>query len=196
MKFWFQAKGSCQRGTLLFSLLIKMKLLLRILSIFSILVFSGCVTTGVSYSKKNPSEFSASGWNGGSLGTRGEKIGEGLYFITVKGAGACSPEQVMEEAIRVAEELADGQKYRTDFETKPYRYNSSGGGYFFTHDAFLVEGTVRVLSHGVVVSGPMGNTILGEDTQKSLDLLKLIFEEGKITEAQYEMKREQLLAVE
>jgi hypothetical protein len=111
-----------------------------------IFLLTGCVTTGVNYSKDNPNEFTAMGWNGGSVQTHGKKVNESQYFISVKGAGACSEEQIMEEANRVAKELAEGNKYETDFKVAPYQYGSSNGLLYFDHSALKVEGTVDILS--------------------------------------------------
>ena len=70
------------------------------------------------------------------------QIGPQQYSVSGRGAGAHSAEQVKEAFDRRAAQLCNGLQVVQAATTSPYTYNSSGGGYYFTHTAFSRTGVV------------------------------------------------------
>ena len=70
------------------------------------------------------------------------QIGLQQYSVSGRGAGAHSAEQVKEAFDRRASQLCIGLQVVQAATTSPYTYNSSGGGYYFTHSAFSRTGIV------------------------------------------------------
>ena len=70
------------------------------------------------------------------------QIGPQQYSVSGRGAGAHSAEQVKEAFDRRAALLCGSLQVVQAATTSPYTYNSSGGGYRFTHNAFSRTGVV------------------------------------------------------
>lgn len=71
------------------------------------------------------------------------EVGPRQYKLTANGAGAHKSEEVERGFLVRARELCGGQKFSHDYQTMPYQYGSSGGGFSFTHNAFKTVGVVQ-----------------------------------------------------
>lgn len=71
-----------------------------------------------------------------------EQVAPKQYMVTARGAGAHSAEQVASAFAQRAAQLCAGLEAVHEATTTPFTYNSSGGGYFFTHKAFSSTGLV------------------------------------------------------
>ncbi len=121
----------------------KLLLLLGLLALVSSLV--GCVSSGVSFSKENPNDFSALKWKPGAIDISGEKLSEKEYLIVAKGAGICTEEQVTEAWNEIADELAGGRVYESQHEINEHAYSASGGIITTQHTGIMVSGKIRIL---------------------------------------------------
>jgi hypothetical protein len=70
-------------------------------------------------------------------------VGPRQYKLFANGAGAHKREEVERGFLVRARELCNGRAFSHEFETTPYQYGSSGGGFSFTHNAFRTVGVVK-----------------------------------------------------
>ncbi|MFC1498291.1 hypothetical protein ACFLS1_07470 [Verrucomicrobiota bacterium] len=113
------------------------------------LSLSGCVSTGIRYSRKDPSEFYASKRKTGAIRISGRKVSETEYLIVARGEGICTEEQVKEAWLEIAQELAAGRPIETELETKDYSYSASGRvsgrAASISYIGKMVSGTVLII---------------------------------------------------
>ncbi len=70
-------------------------------------------------------------------------VGPGQYKLFANGAGAHKREEVERGFLLRASELCKGQEFSHEFQTTPYQYGSSGGGFSFTHNALNTVGIIK-----------------------------------------------------
>ncbi|HNG04613.1 MAG TPA: hypothetical protein PLQ71_22195 [Nitrospira sp.] len=70
-------------------------------------------------------------------------IGPSQYKLVAFGAGFYKKEDVKRGFMFRAGQLCDSSGFTHEFQTVPYQYNSTGGGFFFTHNAFKASGVVK-----------------------------------------------------
>jgi hypothetical protein len=71
------------------------------------------------------------------------EIGPRQYKLIANGAGAHKKDTVERGFLFRAGQLCGGQEFSHESETAPYQYGSSGGGFYFTHNAFRTTGIVK-----------------------------------------------------
>ena len=71
------------------------------------------------------------------------EIGPRQYKLVANGAGFHKQEEVERGFLFRANQLCGGQDFSHDYQTAPYQYGSSGGGFSFTHNAFKTTGIVK-----------------------------------------------------
>ncbi|MEF8697766.1 MAG: hypothetical protein V5B36_14370 [Candidatus Accumulibacter sp. UW25] len=71
------------------------------------------------------------------------EIGQRQYKLIANGAGRHKREEVERGFLFRAGQLCAGQAFTQEYQTTPYQYGSSGGGYSFTHNAFRTTGIVK-----------------------------------------------------
>lgn len=80
---------------------------------------------------------------GAMMGFEVLEVGPRQYKLTANGAGAHKSAEVERGFLVRAGELCGGQNFSREYQTTPYQYGSSGGGYSFTHNAFKTVGVVK-----------------------------------------------------
>src|SRR5437868_946182 len=71
------------------------------------------------------------------------EIGPRQYKLVANGAGLHKKDEVERGFVFRAGQLCGGREFSHEFQTVPYQYGSSGGGFFFTHNAFKTTGIVK-----------------------------------------------------
>jgi hypothetical protein len=103
--------------------------------LFLLLIFAGLAGCA-----SNPNSF----WYAGAMmNYEVLEIGPRQYKLVANGAGLHKKEEVERGFLFRASQLCGGQEFSHEFQTAPYQYGSSGGGYSFTHNAFKTIGIVK-----------------------------------------------------
>ena len=71
------------------------------------------------------------------------EIGPRQYKLVANGAGLHKKDEVERGFLFRAGQLCGGPNFSNDYQTTPYQYGSSGGGFSFTHNAFKTTGIVK-----------------------------------------------------
>ena len=102
---------------------------------FLLLVFAGF--TGCA---SNPNSF---WYEGAMMNYQVLEIGERQYKLVANGAGRHKKEEVERGFLLRAGQLCGEKSFMHEYQTMPYQYGSSGGGFSFTHNAFRTTGMVK-----------------------------------------------------
>jgi len=107
--------------------------MLRHLVILPVLaMFAGCAS--------NPN----SRWHEGAMmNYEVLEVGPKQYKLIATGAGAHKRDEVERGFLVRAGELCNGREFSHEFQTTPYQYGSSSGGFSFTHNAFKTTGIIK-----------------------------------------------------
>lgn len=82
-------------------------------------------------------------FEGAMMGYEVLEIGPRQYKLVAFGAGFHKKDEVERGFLFRAGQLCEGAGFNHEFQTAPYQYFSSGGGFSFTHNAFKTTGVVK-----------------------------------------------------
>jgi hypothetical protein len=98
------------------------------------------IFAGLAGCASNPNSF----WfEGAMMNYEVLEIGPRQYKLVANGAGLHKRDEVERGFLFRASQLCGGQEFSHEFQTAPYQYGSSGGGFSFTHNAFKTTGIVK-----------------------------------------------------